>query len=589
MDSKEWKWHPEGNKIKTKWGIDIDPEKVWQEYPRPQLERKDWLNLDGLWSYSIKDLKAPFPEKYDGKILIPFCLESSLSGVMKSLNEKQFLYYSKNFKIPEEWKGKNILIHFNAVDWICELFINEIRIGEHIGGYSAFSFDITKSLKEGINKIVLKVWDPSDKGYQPVGKQTFSPNSIWYTPISGIWQTVWIEPVSEKYIKTLEVKNDFDSKEIRINFKLNLEEKLPLSISLIYNEKEILKSNGFTNKEIIFKIPDEYFHPWSPSEPNIYIIKAQLLNNKEEISDSISSYTTIRKIEQKKDKNGYYRIFLNNKPLFNMGTLDQGYWPDGLYTPPSEEAMIYDIQKLKDLGFNTIRKHIKTEPYRYYYFCDKIGMLIWQDMPSGDRQENIWEHHALNAGTDVKRSEESKKNYYKEWSEIIDNLKFFQCIIIWIPFNEAWGQFDTEKVVNFTKEKDPTRLINASSGGNHRICGNFLDVHSYPYPDQYLKVDSLINILGEFGGLALDIKGHTWKNDNWGYQTLNTKEEITKTYEEFINLIINKMKGFSAAIYTQTTDVENEVNGLLTYDRAVVKVIEERIKVTNEKIINSLK
>ena len=481
------------------------------------------------------------------------------------------------------------MIHFNAVDWICELFINEIRIGEHIGGYSAFSFDITKSLKEGINKIILKVWDPSDKGYQPVGKQTFSPNSIWYTPISGIWQTVWIEPVSEKYFKKLEVNNDLDSKEIRINFKLNLEEKLPLSINLIYNEKEILKSNAITNKEIIFKIPDEYFHPWSPSEPNIYIIKAQLLNNKEEIIDSISSYTTIRKIEQKKDENGYYRIFLNNKPLFNMGTLDQGYWPDGLYTPPSEEAMIYDIQKLKDLGFNTIRKHIKIEPYRYYYFCDKIGMLIWQDMPSGDRQENIWEHHALNAGTDVKRSEESKKNYYKEWSEIIDNLKFFQCIIIWIPFNEAWGQFDTEKVVNFTKEKDPTRLINASSGGNHRICGNFLDVHSYPYPDQYLKVDSLINILGEFGGLALDIKGHTWKNDNWGYQTLNTKEEITKTYEEFINLIINKMKGFSAAIYTQTTDVENEVNGLLTYDRAVIKVIEQRIKVANEKIINSLK
>ena len=321
----------------------------------------------------------------------------------------------------------------------------------------------------------------------------------------------------------------------------------------------------------------------------IFILGLQLFDESNKLIDSILSYTTIRKIEQRKDESGYYRIYLNNKPLFNMGTLDQGYWPDGLYTPPSEEAMIYDINKLKELGFNTIRKHVKIEPYRYYYYCDKIGMLIWQDMPSGDRKPNSWEYHHLNTGDDVKRSEESKNNYYHEWSEIIDNLKFFQCIIIWIPFNEAWGQFDTEKVVNFTHNKDPTRLINAASGGNHRICGNFLDLHHYPEPSQYLKVDNLINILGEFGGLGLDIKGHTWKGDNWGYRTFKTKEEITEKYEEYINLIINSFKGFSAAIYTQTTDVEIEINGLITYDRAEMKIIEDRIKAANEKIINSLK
>ena len=410
MDSNGPNWHPAGDKIKTKWGTNLDPNKVWQEYPRPQLERKEWLNLNGPWSYRITNIDSPFPEKYDGKILIPFCLESSLSGVMKSLNEKQILYYSKEFTIPKEWKNKNILIHFNAVDWKCVLYINEIKIGEHTGGYSDFYFDITKSLNDGINNIILKVWDPSDKGYQPVGKQTLNPNSIWYTSISGIWQTVWLEPVNDKFIKKLEINNDFDNKEIKINFKTNCDEKLPLTVSLIYNKEEILNLNGISNTEIIFKIPDKYFHPWSPIEPNIYIIKVQLLNESKNLIDSISSYTTIRKVEQKKDEKGYYRIFINNKPFFNMGTLDQGYWPDGLYTPPSEEAMIYDIQKLKELGFNTIRKHIKIEPYRYYYECDKLGMLIWQDMPSGDRQNNKWEYHSLNSGTDVQRSEESKNN-----------------------------------------------------------------------------------------------------------------------------------------------------------------------------------
>jgi beta-galactosidase/beta-glucuronidase len=588
MFSEKLKWCSAGNKIKTKWGKNLDPKEVWQEYPRPQLERKEWLNLNGIWSYSITDVNSQKTDNFDGEILVPFSIESSLSGVMKSLNEKQILWYYKEFEIPDNWKDKNIIIHFNAVDWICELYINDNKIGEHSGGYSEFSFDITKNIKEGKNKILLKVFDPSDKGYQAVGKQTLNPNVIWYTSISGIWQTVWLEPVNEIYIQKLEINNDYDKKEIKINVKLNLDEKLPLEVSLLFKDDELMKLKGFSNSEIVFNIPDNHFHPWSPNEPNIYSFNINIFDNNQKIIDSIVSYTTLRKVEQKKDKNGIYRIYLNNKPLFNMGTLDQGYWPDGLYTPPSEEAMIYDINKLKQLGFNTIRKHIKIEPYRYYYYCDKIGMLVWQDMPSGDRQNNKWEFLKLNAGDDVNRSEESKNNYYKEWSEIIDNLKFFQCIIVWIPFNEGWGQFDTEKVVEFTKKQDSTRLINAASGGNHRICGNFLDLHSYPHPAQYLKVDNLINILGEFGGLALDIKGHTWKEDNWGYKTCKSKEEVTEKYEEYINLLINSFKSFSAAIYTQTTDVEIEINGLITYDRAEIKVIEQRIKAANEKIINSL-
>ena len=587
---EEWNWSPAGDKIKTKWGKELDPKNVWPEYPRPQLERKDWLNLNGPWSYSIREPDYLKPEKHDGKILIPFSLESSLSGVMKSLTDKQVIWYEKEFEFPEEWNGKKILLHFGAVDWKCTLYVNEAKIGEHSGGYSPFYFDITNRIKEGINKIVLQVYDPTNRGEQPIGKQTLSPGSIWYTPISGIWQTVWLEPVNENYITKLEINNDYDNKEIKITFKLNSEEKLPLDVKLEFNENEIQTIKGNSNEEITIKISDEDFHPWSPSEPNLYNIKAELLSKEGKVIDSLVSYTTIRKIEQRKDLSGNFRIFLNNKPIFNMGTLDQGYWPDGLYTPPSEEAMIYDIQKLKDLGFNTIRKHIKVEPWRYYYQCDKIGMMLWQDMPSGDLGGNKWEPDVLNGGTDVERSQESKNTYYKEWEEIIDHLKFFQCIIIWVPFNEAWGQFETEKTVEFTKEKDPLRLINAASGGNHRVCGNIIDLHSYPGPRQAFKEDSLINVLGEYGGLGLNIEGHTWNEDNWGYAVFKTKEEVTERYEQYIDELIRLIEsGFSAAIYTQTTDVESEINGLITYDREEVKIIEERIKAANEKLIESLK
>ena len=315
-----------------------------------------------------------------------------------------------------------------------------------------------------------------------------------------------------------------------------------------------------------------------------------MLSESGDALDTIKSYTNIRKIEQRKDSTNNFRIFLNNIPLYNIGILDQGFWPDGLYTPPSEEAMIYDIKKLKDLGFNTIRKHIKVEPYRYYYQCDKIGILLWQDMPAGNIGGNRYDPGNFNGGTDVKRTKESKDDFYQEWGEIIDNFKFFQCIIIWIPFNEAWGQFDTEQVAEFTNKKDPLRLLTPASGGNHRLCGNIVDRYNYPGPIQTFKIDSLINVLGEYGGLALEINEHIWKQDNWGYAVLGSKEELTQRYIQLIDEIIGYIgKGISAAIYTQTTDVESEINGLLTYDREVTKVFERRIRAANEKIIYSLK
>ena len=582
-------WSPAGDRIKTKWGKELDPKKVWQEYPRPQLERDNWVNLNGMWSYSIRDDDGLKPEKPDGEILVPFPIESSLSGVMKEFTDRDILWYEREFELKKEWGNKNILLHFGAVDWKCELFINEYKIGEHTGGYSPFYFDITKRVKVGKNNIVLKVIDKTDRSYQPVGKQTLTPNGIWYTPSSGIWQTVWFEAVNEHYFENIEFSNDFDAKKINVLFTINSDIKIPLNATFLYNDKVVGTISGKTNELISFDIPEVDFHPWSPSEPNLYTIKAELYSEIGTIYDSIKSYTTMRKIERGLDSNGYYRIYLNNKPIFNMGTLDQGYWPDGLYTPPSEEAMIYDIQKLKDLGFNTIRKHIKLEPYRYYYQCDKMGMLLWQDMPAGDISGSNWDPSTFDGGGDKDRTQESKDNYFKEWEEIINKFKFFQCIIIWIPFNEAWGQFSTEEVTQFTREKDSLRLVNSASGGNHRNCSDFLDLHSYPAPSQFLEKDYLINVIGEYGGLGLEINNHTWKDDNWGYVVLKSKEELTSRYEEYIDILIDLIKsGISAAIYTQTTDVEGEINGLITYDREEVKIYEEVANAANKKVIGSL-
>ena len=361
-------------------------------------------------------------------------------------------------------------------------------------------------------------------------------------------------------------------------------------MSLYFNDILVGENKGKSNEEISIKLTDQNFKPWSPSEPNLYTIKAKLLSESNEVLDSISSYTTIRKVESKRDSKNKLRIFLNNKPIFNMGPLDQGYWPDGIYTPPSEEAMVYDIQKLKDWGFNTIRKHIKTEFFRYYYQCDKIGMLLWQDMPSGNVDgSGSWDDSHMDGGSDTVRTQQSKDNYHKEWKEIIENFKFFQCIIVWTPFNEAWGQFDTEEVVQFTRNLDSSRLVNAASGGNHRNCSDFVDIHSYPGPNYFLKYESLINVIGEYGGLALEIKNHTWKEDNWGYEVLKDKFELTNRYIQFINTLIELVpEGISAAIYTQTTDVEGEINGLMTYDRNETKIFDV-IKEYHQKLIDSLK
>ena len=590
----KWDWKPVGEQIKTRWGINLDAKKVWEEYPRPQLERKEWMNLNGPWKYSIKNIEDLDPDQNDGYILVPFPLESSLSGVMKNLTSNEVIYYEKTVKIPKEWEGKHILLNFGAVDWKCEVFVNRIKVGEHTGGYSYFYFDITKYLKKTKNIISLRVTDITDTYYstwgkfQPVGKQTINPKEKWYTPSSGIWQTVWLEPVTSHYIEKIEINNNYDNKEIGLNFHVANDLKLPIEYSIKYNNEIIAIGKGKSNKLISINVTQN-FRPWSPSEPNLYMITAELKSDIGESLDNITSYTTIRKIEMKGDSSNKQRIFLNDKPLFNMGALDQGYWPDGLYTPPSEEAMLYDIQKMKDLGFNTLRKHVKIESFRYYYQCDKIGMLVWQDMPSGNVDgTGSWDDTRMDGGKDTERTQKSKDNYYEEWGEIIDNLKFFQCIIVWTPFNEAWGQFNTEAVVYFTRIRDSSRLINAASGGNHRKIGNFLDFHTFPAPSYPFTYDGLINVIGEYGGIGLEIKNHTWKKEVWCNYTVNSKEELTNNYTSFIDKLIDLVpQGISSAIYTQVTDVEGEINGLITYDRNDIKILDS-IKEKNQELIGTL-
>lgn len=600
MTDTQYEWKPKGDRIKSIWSDNLNPDKIWQEYPRPQLERKEWTNLNGLWDYYISNINEDKPSNSEGKILVPFCIESSLSGVNKSINETNLLWYQKEININNNWKDKkHLLLHFEAVDWKSELYINNKKIGEHIGGYSPFYFDIYNFIDFTLPSftVTLKVYDPSNKGYQPIGKQCLNPNGIWYTPTSGIWQTVWLEALNDIYIENIYINSDYDNKKVHLNVKLNIDKQLPLQIKVLYKDNILYtESNSNSNSDIVLSFNDNDFHPWSPDEPNLYSFEITLYNeNKNEVFDLVNTYTGIRKVSSQKDSKNIWRIYLNNKPIYNLGTLDQGFWPDGIYTPPSEEAMIYDINKLKEMGFNTIRKHVKVENSRYYYNCDKIGMLVWQDMLSGDMgvscsKNNSWQYGDYDQGTDVERTEESVNNYYYEWTNIINSLKFFSCIIVWVPFNEAWGQFKTEEVTKFTKDLDPSRLINSASGGNFRHTGDILDLHHYPNPDYFIKDNSKINVEGEYGGLGLNIEGHTWEKDNWGYLTFHSIDEITDKYVEYINCLVGMVnEGISGAIYTQTTDCEIEINGLITYDRKVVKVHENKIKDANLKLINSLK
>ncbi len=581
-------WAPQGNKIKTRWAEKIDVKNVLPEYPRPIMERTDWKNLNGLWDYAIKPVGQNEPQKFDGKILVPFAIESSLSGVMKPLGKENELWYKQTFTLPENWENKNILLHFGAIDWKCEVFINDIKIGSHSGGYTAFEFNITPYLQAGEQKLVIKVWDGTDTGFQPRGKQVSRPEGIWYTSVSGIWQTVWLEPVNKKHITQVKSIPDIDKGVLKLIVKTDNCEASNIVEAIIKQGENIITSGKAANEQSLeLSLPDARL--WSPDDPFLYNMEVNLYDQGK-LVDHVTSYAAMRKISTQRDAAGAIRLQLNNKDYFEFGPLDQGWWPDGLYTAPTDEALKFDIQKTKDLGFNMIRKHVKVEPARWYTYCDKIGMLVWQDMPSGDAFQN-WQNFNFFKGTELVRSPESEKNYRKEWKEIIDELSPNPCIVVWVPFNEAWGQFKTIEIAEWTKQYDPSRLLNPASGGNHFATGDIMDIHNYPNPEIKLYDGSRANVLGEYGGIGLPLKGHLWQPDrNWGYVQFKNSKEVTDEYEKYANMLITMIKaGFSAAVYTQTTDVEGEVNGLMTYDREVVKPDEKRLKDINQKVIKTLK
>lgn len=582
-------WKPAGDKIRTFWAEKVDVNNVLPEYPRPIMERSEWSNLNGLWNYTIQPLGKGIPTSFDGEILVPFAIESSLSGVGRILGENKNLWYQRSFIIPSKWKGKKILLHFGAVDWKTEVWVNNIKVGEHTGGFTPFSFDITQALDGSKNTLVVKVWDPTDKGTQPRGKQVSQPRGIWYTPVSGIWQTVWLEPVADHYITNVRTTPDIDTNGVKVKVETDNDRVSDKFEVKVFDEGQLVAMGTSING-----LPVEISMPvdvklWSPDSPFLYQMEVSLFSEGKRI-DCIKSYMAMRKFSTKRDEKGIVRLQLNNKDLFQFGPLDQGWWPDGLYTAPTDEALRYDIKKTKDFGFNMIRKHIKVEPARWYTYCDQMGIIVWQDMPSGDKNPE-WQNRKYFEGTELTRSPESEANYRKEWKEIIDCLYSYPCIGTWVPFNEAWGQFKTREIAEWTKQYDPTRLVNPASGGNHYTCGDMLDLHNYPGPKMYLYDAQRATVLGEYGGIGLVLKDHLWEPDrNWGYVQFNTSAEATAEYLRYAKMLKEMIgQGFSAAVYTQTTDVEVEVNGLITYDRKVIKLDEAILKKMNEDICNSLK
>lgn len=582
-------WKPAGDKIRTLWAEKVNPEQVLPEYPRPIMERQDWKNLNGLWKYALINKGANIPEKYDGEILVPFAIESSLSGVGKRVGADKELVYERTFEVPSAWKNQHILLHFGAVDWKTDVWVNGVRVGSHTGGYTPFSFDITAALIKGINTLTVKVWDPTDQGPQPRGKQVNRPEGIWYTPVTGIWQTVWVEPVSEKHIENVRITPNIDVNTLTVKADLANGDCSDMVAVKVFDGDVLVAEGKSINWEPVAVNMPENTKLWSPDSPFLYTLKVELIQNGRVI-DEVNSYAAMRKLSTRRDANGIVRLELNNEALFQFGPLDQGWWPDGLYTAPTDEALRYDIQKTKDFGFNMIRKHIKVEPARWYTYCDQMGIIVWQDMPSGDRNPE-WQNRKYFEGTEMKRSAESEAIYRKEWKEIMDCLYSYPCIGVWVPFNEAWGQFKTPEIVEWTKQYDPSRLVNPASGGNHYTCGDILDLHNYPAPEMYLYDAQRATVLGEYGGIGLVLKDHLWEPDrNWGYVQFNSSQQATDEYVKYANMLYDLIsKGFSAAVYTQTTDVEVEVNGLMTYDRKVIKLDEKRVSEINRKICRSLK
>ena len=572
--SSEEATKPFATHLITQWGEELTAENAWQEYPRPQLCRENWTNLNGEWDYTVTPATASeTPTKWDGLLLVPFCLESKLGGVERLLGDDEALWYRRTFQAKPE-PGIRLLLNFEAVDYRCEVFVNGQSLGRHQGGNTPFSFDMSELVVEGDNDLVVRVEDDTEE-FQLRGKQTRNPRGIWYTRVSGIWQTVWMEKVPSNYIVDLKLATDASTGTIRVTPHTRSDAKVRLSVK---KDGKVVVQGTSAGEEISLQVPDAQL--WSPSSPTLYDIEAELLDSNGEVVDKVQSYAGIRSVGRAQDANGYWKFTLNGQEIFHWGPLDQGWWPDGLLTPPSDEAMLSDIAWLKQAGFNMIRKHIKVEPRRYYYHCDRLGMMVWQDHVSGGPKP---EWTRLRRGpNDAQWPEQHHQQFMAELEAMIFSLENHPSIVVWVPFNEAWGQHKTVEVGEWVEQRDPTRLVNIASGGNFWPVGHIVDAHAYPSPAFPFKqggnnrFQNFIKVVGEFGGHGYPVPEHLWdaSRRNWGYGGLpQSKEEYKQRYVDSIQKLIQLQKeGIAAGVYTQTTDVEGEINGLLTYDRKVRKI-----------------
>ncbi len=560
----------------TKYGETLNRENPLSEYPRPQFVRNSYINLNGKWKCEFSKSKK-LPNEFNTDIIVPFSPETPLSGVSRVLSPDEYLHYEKKFELPENFNKGRIFIHFGAVDQIATVYLNGTEIGTHKGGYTPFTFELTDYIKQGENVLNVTVKDYSDTKEYSKGKQKFKRGGIWYSPQSGIWQTVWLESTPAQFLERVKITPDYDNEQV--NFEFFGTDDV---ITRIYDGENLIAET----KETTVKIPD--FKSWSPESPFLYDVKFQACG------ETISSYFGMRKFSVGEDENGVKRLFLNNKPYFHNGLLDQGYYPDGFLTPPSNEAMEFDVKKMKELGFNMLRKHIKVEPLLWYHYCDVNGIFVWQDMVNGGGQYGL-EISVLpfigvnlddtNYKTFKRTDKEARELYYQELKETVDYLYNCPCIALWVPFNEGWGQFDSKIAYEMLKKMDPSRTVDSTSGWHDRGYSDVISKHIYFTPIK-VKAGNRPYVLSEFGGYSQKIEGHTFNNKMFGYKIYKSKETLTKAYKRtFEKTIIPQIKdGLAATVYTQVTDVEDELNGILTYDRKVVKIDEATIKDINRRV-----
>ena len=578
---------PFKTELVTQWGREVTPENAWTEYPRPQMERTAWQNLNGLWDYAVTPIGTKdTPERWDGQILVPFALESRLGGVQRLLQPDEALWYRRSVELAAT-PGKRTLLNFEAVDYRCEVWVNNVPVGAHQGGNTPFALDVTKAVRQGANEVVVRVEDATEE-WQLRGKQVLRPHGIWYTRVSGIWQTVWLEKVADTHVEDLRITTDATAGTISVSAKVNGPANAPtLRVTAKDGEQAVASLEGPVSGLVVsLKNPKR----WTPNTPHLYALEIELLDDKGNLLDRVTSYAGIRTVSKARDDAGNLRFTLNGKPIFHWGPLDQGWWPDGLLTPPSDAAMCSDIDFLKAAGFNMIRKHIKVEPRRYYYHCDRVGMMVWQDQPSAGHNPK-WTFLAPNP-QDAAWPDEHHQQYMAELDRMIDTLENHPCIAVWVPFNEAWGQHRSEEVGRWVAQRDPRRPVNIASGGNFWPVGDVVDFHSYPHPDfpfDPARFADFVKVVGEFGGHGFPVQDHLWNPGlrNWGYGKLpQTEDEYKQRYRTSLEKLRElRDQGISAGVYTQTTDVEVEINGLLTYDRGVAKIPAEELAVMRREIL----